>query len=64
MLIKSANTAQAGTPNQSPVMGQMGIIANSRMKIPIPTRGLGQDLQSYFYFSLEFLILQPDATLH
>ncbi|SUZ74718.1 uncharacterized protein METZ01_LOCUS27572 [marine metagenome] len=39
MLTKRANTAQAGTPNQFPVIGQMGVIARSRAKIPIPTQG-------------------------
>ena len=39
MLIKSANAAQAGTPNQLPVKGQIGSIARNKMKRPIPTHG-------------------------
>ena len=39
ILIKSANAAHAGTPNQFPVKGQTGIIARNKMKMPIPTQG-------------------------
>jgi hypothetical protein len=50
ILIKSAKTAQAGTPNQFPVMGQMGIIANNKMKIPIPTQGIRIGSTKLFLF--------------
>ena len=39
ILIKSANAAQAGTPNQLPVKGQIGSIARNKMKMPTPTQG-------------------------
>ena len=59
MLINSANTAQAGTPNQLPDMGQIGIMATSRMKSPTPTQGIRMGSTKLFLFFIRVLVSQP-----